>query len=162
MRLPAAEKVKRDSAVISDRATGFSWQSVASRNGLSARQCQNIWKRRRTSEPLPFDQHYDLLSDQLAYLDAEIEQLAVLVATTQNDSVRLGAMRTRLDARSRQVELMRAVGMLPWDLRMIQLKEEALRVARQLHDFLRDRGDLDEETVEELRKIVLSFGAKPM
>jgi len=93
MKGTAAEKLQRDAAVVADRARGLPWRLVAERNGLSESAAREAWAARSFEyEERPAR---DVIRDQLRQFDATIEELAELAVTSANDSIRLGAIRTR-------------------------------------------------------------------
>lgn len=139
-RLTRAERDRRDAAVIADRAAGFTWRQVAERSGLTARQCQNIWKRGREWTPLPWRQQYDLVADHLTYMDATLARLAQLAEETAQDSVALGAIKASMELRRRQLELLQAIGILPSNLKILRETEETMEFTQAVYDFLEGLG----------------------
>jgi hypothetical protein len=148
-RLAAAGKVKRDEAVIADRARGFGWSTVAERNGVSARQCQNIWRERQERTLLDVANPREELRDEIAFLDAAIEEYAKLSETTGNDSIRLGAIKARLEAQARRLELKRFCGLLPWDLGQV-VSATATRLIVEELIAICEKHDVPEQVYKEL------------
>ena len=127
-RLPAEEKVRRDSAVVADRGRGLTWSTIAERHNLSERHCREIWSEGRGLR-LHAEDPLEALADLLAQLDAGIEDLALLAETARNESVKLGALKARMGATSEKFELLRACGLLPRDLRVFRFEVEVQQVA---------------------------------
>ena len=123
-RLTAAKKVKRDRAIVADRLSGFTWTAVAARNGLEVRSCQKIVKAALSNRTLPWTEPFDALEEHLAQLDAVVGDLAELAETTDNPSVRLGAIRSRADVLTRRIAFLIDAGVLPSHLDMTRAKTE--------------------------------------
>ena len=115
-RLPAAEKVRRDAEVVADRSRGLKWSTIAQRHGLSERHAREIWKERLAAEPLEAVDGRDMLTEALLQVEAAIEDLALLAQTTNNDPVKLGAIRARLAAMADRNDLLRLAGYMPVSL----------------------------------------------
>ena len=111
----AAQKVERDARLVADRARGLGWTKLAEKYGITVRQCQNIWADRGPSEPRAESDPVAELRDEIDFLDAAIEEYAELAQDTANDSIHLGAIKARVDAQKRRIELKRLYGLLPWD-----------------------------------------------
>src|SRR4051794_23905516 len=97
-RLSTAAQAKRNAEIVRDRARGLRWSTISSRHGLTQRQAQNIWAARRDEEHEQRVDPDELVLDEVASLDAAIEELALFAESTANDSVRLGAIKARIDA----------------------------------------------------------------
>jgi hypothetical protein len=72
------------------------------------------------------------LRDEIDFLEAMIDELASLAESTTNDSVKLGAINSRINAQGRRLELKRAAGLMPWNLRRIGDAIEAKVLADQI------------------------------
>ena len=77
------------------------------------------------------------MAEVLAQLDATVEDLALLAERTRNDSVRLGALKTRLVVLGQRVELLQVCGALPRSRRWNQ-QIEAEQMSRLVLDTLSD------------------------
>jgi hypothetical protein len=147
--VPAYEKVRRDALVVADRARGLTWPTIAARHHLSERQCRSVYadfRRRAGNEP---EDPEDEARDAVRLLEAAIEELALLAETTNNDAVRLGAIRTKLDAICRRIELMQALGLLPRDLGLFEDRRDGRLMASALLGVL-ERHDIAPEVEDEM------------
>ena len=88
----------------------------------------NVWASRGDDHRLVESPRAELESE-IDALDAVIDELAQLAEQTANDSVRLGAIKAKVDAQARRLELKRAAGMLPWNLRLLKYDAEVTEVA---------------------------------
>ena len=113
MKTTAAQKVKRDALVVADRAPGLRWATVAERHGLSETMCRNIWRERRSAEDFRTLRPAEVVDEAVAQLEAVVEELAELAASTNNDAVRLGAIKARAATLIQRVELLQALGRVP-------------------------------------------------
>lgn len=111
----AGQKVERDARLVADRARGLGWTKLGEKYGITVRQCQNIWADRGPSEPKAESDPVAELRDEIDFLDAAIEEYAELAQDTANDSIHLGAIKARVDAQKRRIELKRLYGLLPRD-----------------------------------------------
>lgn len=139
MPRPGAEaQTRRNQAIIYDRARGLGWTSIAERHRLSTRQAQKIWARRLEQQ---HDQTGDVLTqvfEELAYLEAAVEELAELASDSKNDAVRLGAIKAKIDAQGKRVELKRILGLLPSRLENIRLASESQKVINGFFEALEE------------------------
>jgi hypothetical protein len=149
-RLTSHEKVRRDADVVTDRARGLAWTTIAARHELTERQCRNIWNERLREVSLePVDVRF-YLGESIAQLDAAIEELALLAETTANDPVRLGAVKARLDALGSKFELMRLSGLLPFDARAVRTEAQLREICAMVLELF-DRYEVPRAAKVELR-----------
>jgi hypothetical protein len=132
-RLTAQQKVQRDAEIISDRARGLSWPTIALRHKLSERQCRTIWAEYREQQRAFSDTDpIDAVLDAIATHDAVIEELALLSESANQEAVKLGAIKARLAALHAKALLMQAVGLLPADLGLLRREIETRWVAETI------------------------------
>jgi hypothetical protein len=113
VKTTAAEKVKRDARIVADRARGMQWSTIAKTHRLSETQARNIWRQRRLAEDFRTLRPAEVVDEAVAQLEAMIEELAELAATTHNDAVRLGAIKARAATLHQKIELLWALGRVP-------------------------------------------------
>ena len=77
------------------------------------------------------------LEGEIDALDAVIDELAQLAEATPNDSVRLGAIKAKMEAQARRLDLKRAAGILPWNLRPLKVDWEFREVAATLLEVMK-------------------------
>jgi hypothetical protein len=146
----AREKVERDAKIVADRARGLTWKTIADLRGVTERQCRTVWTehlREVSLEPVDVREH---LREAIAQLDAAIEELALLAETTNNDPVRLGSIRARLDAMATRFEVMRIAGLVPTDYRGVRT-ETQLRQIVEMMLALFDKYEVPQAAKVELR-----------
>ena len=99
--------------VVAERGKGERWRAIAARAGLSERQCRRIYLAHARSAPTlePSELEREI-EDAIAFYDQAISDLAVLSSTTASDTARVAAIRARLSARSRRLELLSVAGVL--------------------------------------------------
>ncbi len=120
---------------------------IAERYGISDRQARRICSDyRRTRTPLRDLDPVAVIEEVLEAQEAALDDLALLTETTANDTVKLGAIRSKLDVHRQRMELLGAVGAFPRDIgqvgRLIDLREIAARLNAVLVDVpseLRER-----------------------
>jgi hypothetical protein len=118
MKATARQKVERDARVVADRARGLTWATIAERHGLSETMCRNIWRERRSAEGFRTVRPDEVVDEVLAQVEAVVEELAELAASTNNDAVKLGAIKSRSGVLMKKVELLQALGRVPMALRL--------------------------------------------
>jgi hypothetical protein len=112
-RLKAADQAKRDRAIVADRARGLRWATIAERHQITTRRAQQIWESWCNEEYLDApDSRLDVMSE-IAILDAAVEEYADLARETKNDAVKLGALKAKLDAQAKRVDMKQHLGLLP-------------------------------------------------
>jgi hypothetical protein len=122
------ERASRDAEIIQARARGFSWNTIALRFGVSDRHSRRIVEEYRQSRPsLHQIDPIDTIEAAIASYDQAIEDFAVLAEQTTNDAVRLGAIRSRLDALGAKLALMNATGLMP-DFQRLRVEVDLRRV----------------------------------
>ena len=125
--MTSEEKLRRDASVVADRARGFSWSTVAGRNDLCERMCRSIWNDYLRDLPLGPDNPKEAILEAAAQWDAAIEDLAALAESTANDPVRLGAIKSRVEAMARKQDLLRLAGILPYSPQAMRTENELQR-----------------------------------
>lgn len=98
---------------------------VAADHDLSERQVQRIYAEQRENRPARRHDPAGVVEELVDSYDAAIGDLAVLSTTTANDSVRLGAIRGRVDVLEKKFALMAAVGFLPHNVGQFRVVMEA-------------------------------------
>jgi hypothetical protein len=113
-RVTAIEKVERDARVVADRVRGLGWSAVADRNGISRRQAQNIFRTYRHTRPSLLDRDPLAEAEQtLDEFDDLVERLSLLAEASNNDAVKLGALRAQLKAHVERLKLLTALHVVP-------------------------------------------------
>src|SRR4051794_27278368 len=98
-----------------DRARGLPLAAIADRRSISERTIRRYLAAGQPQVPTPDPSA--AVAELLASLEATIEDLAVLAATTANDSVNIAALRERRDTGFARFRAMQDVGLLPRSLR---------------------------------------------
>jgi hypothetical protein len=111
-RLSAREKVRRDDAIVADRARGLTWATVAERHGVSDRHAREVWREYAKHRNIVSADPEDAVLEALDRYDAIIEELVDATDNASNESVRLGALKHRLAATRAKVDLQASTGML--------------------------------------------------
>jgi len=153
-RLPAALKVKRDEALVSDRNRGLTWALVAERHGVSQTQARNIYKawRQHRTLPAPGRDPVEWLWDTLDRYDSIQSQLAVIAETGDNSAARVGALNAQMNAMLRQTQLMVVAGLLPRDLGASFASVEVHQLMARFIEIL-ERREADPDLVRELLEL---------
>jgi hypothetical protein len=114
----------------------------------------NIWRNRGDEHRLVESPRQEIEAE-IDSLDALIDQLAQLAEATPNDSVRLGGIKTKMEAQARRLELKRAVGILPPRLAVFREDDDVRMVSALLVDVLKRHG----VSIEARREVVASLRA---
>lgn len=119
-RATAAEQIRRNQRIVTDRARGYTWAAVAKRNGVTARRAQQVVREHRESLDLRPTEEDERVVEAIEFTVQAIEDLAMLAETTRNDAIRLGAINSRLKALERLVALLQATEILPTRLHLTE------------------------------------------
>ena len=118
----------RNADVVRARARGLGWDAIATRFELSERQCRRILGDYRASRPRLHEiDPIEAIEQALECYDGAIEELALLAERTKHDAVRLGAIKSRLDALGSKLSLMSATGLMP-DFHHLRVEVDVQRV----------------------------------
>ena len=143
---------------VADRARGLKWSTVAARHGLTERRCQEIVKEQRGARPgLVERDPVAEVEEALDQYEDLIEQFALLAETSSHDGVKLGALKAQLRALAERLNLMRAVGVLPADLGLIDTEVNFRRTTEVflgvLNRHVRDVVAAEDDLLEGLRDL---------
>jgi len=149
-RLTAREKLRRDAEVVSDRARGYGWASIAEHHDLSERHCRQIWREHWDAEPAMDEiDPVEIAREAIAQLDAIVEDLARIADAARHDAVRLGALKAKRDAITQRLILLQTIGLLPCDLGMLRHEIDVRQVTKAFIAVL-DRHNLADEVEDDL------------
>lgn len=159
----AIASAERHAMVISLRAQGMSWATVAFESGLSMGFAKAVWKRFVDEGKLTIQQTdpVAVVFEQISRLDADIETLALLSKNADNANAKVGAIRTKSELMKQQVVLLQAVGLMPKTLGKISVEVEQRYVIQQLMVFVNEFVDPDRLVDAENRLIELFRKPKP-
>jgi hypothetical protein len=150
-RVTAHQKVQRDARIVADRARGLTWSTIESRHGVTERQCRTIWAERlREVSAEPVDVR-EALREAIAQLDAAVEDCALLAESTNNDPVRLGAIKARLAAMGERDELLRLSGLMPFHARAVETERQLKDINDMIVDLF-DKYGLPDAAKDELEE----------
>lgn len=148
--LTVAERQQRHDQVVMLRARGLTWPQIAEATGLSRNQCMLVMKQFRESEPtLRTQDPLEVIDEMLIGYQADLAELATISNTTKNDSVRVGAINSRMAARDRIVGLLQATGVLPHDLGKLKVEIDVRYIAQRVFVIF-DKYKVPEEAQEEI------------
>jgi hypothetical protein len=100
----------------------------------------------------------DILDEVLERHEAAIEELALVSATTNNDAVKVGAIKARMEAIKSIVEILQATGNLPADLGTLRVQlDQRVVAARFLAVF--DELGLPDHVVTKLMEALDAAGS---
>ena len=136
--------MRRGAEIVADRARGLRWATIAEKHSLSERQAREVWRERLSAEHLESLDGREAIIEALGQVEAGIEDLALLAQTTNNDSVRLGAIRARLDLMGRRVTLLRMGGYLPFTPRDAMVEANFRRTGEAIIEVMEKHGVLDD------------------
>ena len=140
-KLTAIEQANRNYEIVTGRLRGLSYEMLSKTYGVTPRRCRQIVEEYFDTSPTPRlrDQTPVQIAD--AMLDgftADIEELVVVSAITQSDSVKVSAIATRAGIRSKIMGLLKELRVLPDDLGAITAEIDAQQTARRILAVLRD------------------------
>ncbi len=126
------DRVVRDAQINTLIDDGVPPSAAGARFGLGERQVRRIRAERRGIEARGFDAR-ETIEDTLVGYSAAIEELSELSSdATVQGSVRVAAIRTRLEAMKGRIELLQALGLLPPELEQMTMEERLRTISRQL------------------------------
>jgi hypothetical protein len=155
----ALQKVERDTRVVADRGRGLAWADVSTRNDLSTSQCRAIWRDYVRTLPATGESRdaAEAVEEALILIDQSIADFAVLAESTNNDAVRLGAMRSRHRAVIDRLELHQRLGVLP-TLEQLAPTFEIESLVEALVDVLDEHGDIADPLINDILETLARRG----
>jgi hypothetical protein len=131
--LTAAQRAERDSQIVAAKMRGLSWGQISTTYEVSERRCKEIHAAYRKANPtLRHHDPVDIVDEMLEGYQGVIEELALISATTTNDSARVGAVNAKMSAYTKITELLQAIGVMPNDLGSLKIEIDARFVAEQV------------------------------
>lgn len=140
----------RNLDIVAAKTRGMSYRMVASSFQISEGHVKRLVRQWRKFQPtLRTMGSTEILDEILEAHQAAIEELALLGTTAKQESVRVGAIKAKLDALKTVVEILQATGNLPHDLGQLRLSIDVQAVtARFLAVF--DQHDVSDEVADAL------------
>jgi hypothetical protein len=156
-RLPAADKVQRDRALVADRNRGLTWSAIALRHGLQERQARQIYAEWRDSEEPTLVQRDPVqwLEETLDRYESIIGELASTAESADNTAARVGALKAQMDAMGRQTELLVASGLLPRNLGVVRYEIDMRKAAQTILRVLEEHG-VGSDVLRDIREALRS------
>ncbi len=97
--------------VVAERGSGRLWREIAEHADLSERQCRRIYRAHMRSAPtLDEIAIANEVHDAIAFYDQAIEDLAILAEEATGMYVKIVAIKARINARARKMELLSIAG----------------------------------------------------
>ena len=133
------ERAARDAVIVAAADRGIRFGTLARQYGLSKRRVIEIVSQQRqqhhvelvsTADPMTF------IQETLGQFEAGIEELAMLAANATQPSVKVAAIKTRMEAVRGRLELLQAVGVVPQNLGTIRVETDAREIARLIVNVL--------------------------
>jgi len=125
-----ARLMARNTEIVQARIRGLPWTTIANTYGVSARQCQQILRDYRGTNPtLRTHDPLEIVDDILEGLGGAIEELAIISHTTASDQIRVSAINAKLAAQKQIVAILQTVGVLPNDLGSLRMEVDARMTA---------------------------------
>jgi hypothetical protein len=157
LRLPAAEKVKRDQQLIRDRLRGAAWGTLAEKYGIDGSTARRIFYAWRQSNhgkkhmDLSGRDPIEIVWETAARYEAWIEQLAEIAWDPDaQDSVRVGAINSQMAATEKLTTLLQATGILPRHLGKLRIEADVRLVAQRILEVF-----AEEEVPEHVQRRVV-------
>src|SRR4051794_29607894 len=119
-----------------DRARGGPLAVIAERHSISERTIRRYPSQGPPRGPMP--DVTAAVAELLASLDATIEDLAVLAATTANDSVKIAALRERRDSVFARFRAMQDLGLVPRSFRAERARATMAALLEEFAELLRE------------------------
>jgi hypothetical protein len=125
--LSPEQQTARNAKVVTDRIKlGLTWVEVAKRNGVKERQCRYIVRRwmEEGGANVSYADPTKVVDDLLAGYQAdhwELTEAADAAWEQNNINAVIGAVKNRMDARQKTVELLQATGRLPKNLGQLRV-----------------------------------------
>lgn len=136
-----AARVERDESMVAMWALGLQPSTIAERVDLTTDHVTRVLeahRERRATAPIP--QSSDYLMDTLERLDALIERASLLASSADNESVKLGSLRTMAEMLASKLGLLQAMGRVSERPSEDARQERARDMMRSLLDALRELG----------------------
>jgi hypothetical protein len=137
MPLSPEEQTARNAQIVRDRAEHeLSWAKIAEKHGITDRQCRNIFRRwMEHGAPIETRDPIELVDDLLRGFMTDLWEFTEVADAgwkTRNLNVVVGAVRSRMDARVKAIELLQATGRLPKDLGKLRVEHDVRFLIEQV------------------------------
>lgn len=144
------DRAVRNAEIVSARMRGLSYDQLEVTYHLSRRRLEQIVSEYRAVNPTLRNQDpIDVADELIEGYKADIEELVIIGATTNQDQVRVGAINSRMAARQRIAELLQALGVLPKDLGQLHIAIDVRQVAVKVVAVLKEH-EVGEEVQDAL------------
>lgn len=133
------DRDQRDAVIAAAADRGIRYSTLARQYDLSKRSIIRIVTEQREkhhtelvtdADPMTF------IQETLGQYEAGIEELALLASNTNHPTVKVAAIRTRIEAVKGRLELLQAVGVVPQNLGTIRVETDAREIARLIVNVL--------------------------
>lgn len=154
----AVARVARDEGIIASWALGLQPGTIAERVGLTTDHVTRILaahRERRATQPIPSSSEY--LEDTLERLEALIERSSLLASSAENESVKLGSVRTVAELYASKLGLLQAMGRVSERPSDEARQARARVILRRLLDELRAEG-VDQRAIDAAASRALGAG----
>jgi hypothetical protein len=137
MPLSPEQQTKRNALIVRARVDEeLSWEKIGEKHDLSPRQCRNVYRRwMEQGAPIgttdPIEMVDDLLRGFMTDL-WEFTEAADAAWEAKNLNAVVGAVRSRMDARVKAIELLQATGRLPKDLGKLRVEHDVRFMIEQV------------------------------
>jgi hypothetical protein len=137
-----AEREERNAEMIRDRLRGQTWEHLAEKYGIRARECQRIYNAWREGAQATYQGRdpIQIVHGMLDRLEAWIGQLADVADDATVDSTKVAAINAQLAMLTRTAELLQATNLLPHDLGTLRLELDIQTLAVRLVTVLTEHG----------------------
>ena len=117
---------QRDAEIVAAKMRGLSWSQISATYDVSVTRCKEIHRAyRESNKTLRHHDPLDIVDEVLEGYQGAVEELALISATTNSDTARVGAINSKMTAYQRIVELLQGIGVLPHDLGQLKVEVDA-------------------------------------
>jgi hypothetical protein len=157
--MTSRERARRNSRIAAAHHAGVPAARLAAEFGVTPRQIANILLDWKTSTPEDADGR-DSFAALLAAVRFSVDELATVAVTAENDSNRIGALRTLVEHSLLRWQVERAAGMVPRHPAAPGLATEMHLVFREFAELLR-RHDVGDDALREFLALAETRMGRP-
>lgn len=160
-RPSAVDRIRRDAAIVAERARGAAQTELASRYGISVRQVRNICTT--ASGPVvaaSLSRAEELLLGVMSEYDDLQAELQALPKAQPN--IQLGAVKARLQLLRDRTHLLQATALIPAEMYAVDHQQQAMRIVEIVLDAFEEFNvpvDVQRTIVERVEAVGKSGGA---
>ena len=130
------ERARRNQAIVNARLRGIGERRVAEMYGVTERHVRRVLQEYRASRPALHDLDPAVALTDASSVSALLDEAITLADEAKHESVRLGALKLRLNLLDGRLRLIPGIGLVPSEVERARMMAEWSQIARQMSTCL--------------------------